>query len=72
MSTRTDRAELDASKGSNPSERLALGMIHHRRIVHRLRSVSGIGGWVRLQPEFLANVAILLGVERAPVLGEQA
>ena len=29
-------------------------------------------GWVRRQPEFLANVSILLGVERSPFLGEQA
>jgi hypothetical protein len=41
-------------------------------MVHRLRFVPGIVGRVRLQPEFLANVAILLGVERAPVLGEEA
>jgi hypothetical protein len=40
--------------------------------VHRLRFVLGIAGRVRFQPEFLANVGILLGVERAPVLGEQA
>jgi hypothetical protein len=37
-----------------------------------LRFVVGIAGRVRLQPEFVANVGILLGVERSPVLGEQA
>jgi hypothetical protein len=37
-----------------------------------LRFVPGIPSWVRLQPEFVANVAILLGIERAPVLGKQA
>ena len=37
-----------------------------------LRFVVGIAGRVRLQPEFLTNVGILLGVERSPVLGEQA
>jgi hypothetical protein len=41
-------------------------------MVHRLRFVPGIAGVVRFQPEFLANVGILLGVERSPVLGEQA
>jgi hypothetical protein len=49
-----------------------VGHDHHRRMVHRLRFVPGIAGVVRFQPEFLANVGILLGVERSPVLGEQA
>ena len=68
---RLDRT-TERNKNNNYPQRHREAACRMASVESPLRFVVGNAGWVRLQPKFLTNVGILLGVERSPVLGEQA
>ena len=73
---RAERERQRQAAKPQPARRRQIAPAHCGRPTRQrgipLRFVVGIAGWIRLQPEFLTNVGILLGIERSPILSEQA